>query len=182
MKSCSSSSPRVPLRLLLPFNKHVVDCEYFFEVEQHQRINFQKQVGSSLEMGVSENHLLFKQNTLQTCIRRFGPTMDLLRVSDVHKNKKLKQQQTRKKRRQLNVSPEHILTSPVKDIRLNTFKRSFDDMTHFMNEIDEMNRVNKRVRRELKAYKDPLRVNQNPLRVQQNPLRVQQDPLRVQNK
>ena len=142
--------------LKLPFDRRIVDRKFFFAVEKHQRVNFEKQVNSSLEQGVSENHLLFRQESLQRCVRKLGPTLKLLC--------KRKGLQKERKPRPKSMSMSTKVSSPVKNVSLNSFKRSFADMKDLVTQVDEELSMKKRLREELRESKEL--ENTVPLHVQ----------------
>jgi hypothetical protein len=136
----------------LCFDRNIVDCKFFYPVEKHQIINFDRQIGSTIERGVSENHLIFRREHLQSCFKRLGPTLDLLVVRPEY-IAELKQQEERRKRVRrenylnscLKVSSDAIVSSPVRNPSINHMKRSFSDMTEFIARIDEEIKLKKKI-------------------------------------
>ena len=135
-------------------SESIIDRVCFFEVEKHQLVNFEKQNNSSMEKGVSDNHMMCKQDTLQASFRNLGPTLNLLCPRP--KRPKIEHNMPH--------NVPHTVLSPIKNATLNSFKSSQDDMQKLLQRVEEERQLKAQVRKQLSESRELAQIV--PVRIQ----------------
>ena len=103
----------------------LVDSVYWFPVQKHQLVNFDKRVNASVEEGVAVNQLICKKEMLQLGYNRLAATLDLLQPrAEVVENSKKRARES------------DIPVSPVKNPKLGFLRRSMGSMGDMIKSVD----------------------------------------------
>lgn len=136
-----------------PFDPCIVDNRFFFKVESFQRVNIKKQIKSTMEsQGVSQDQVMHKPESLNTCVLNLGPTLDMLRVPTQHKPKK--RQKLNGNQRLMPTDPKNKVSSPVKHTLLNSIHGSVQDLQELIDVVEKEETIKQQVRHELRISQE----------------------------